>query len=120
MPGGSGKIVCRIGKKMRDERVADDREICIIGGGLTQVTSNPAAEAVSSQSPVCNVQVGPSPPLPPSPPPPPVVVADVIVDVPLVDDNLQSAISVQTNVPIAGFQFDVVDNNLNPVSIASE
>ena len=90
------------------------------GGGLIQVTSNPAAEAVSSQSPVCDVQVDPSPPLPPSPSPPPIVVADVIVDVSLVDDNLQSTISIQTNVLISGFQFDVVDNNLNPVSIASE
>ena len=78
--------------------------------GLIQVTSNPAAMAVSSQSPTCTITLSP-----PSPP-----VADVIVDVPLVDANLQSAISVQTSVPIAGFQFDVVDNNLNPVSIASE
>ena len=90
------------------------------GGGLIQVTSNPAAEAVPSQSPVCDVQVDPSPPLPPSPSPPPIVVADVIIDVSLVDDNLQSTISIQTNVLISGFEFDVVDNNLNPVSIASE
>ena len=85
------------------------------GGGLIQVTSDPAAAAVPSQSPTCAGTI--NPPLPPSPP---IILADVIVDVPLVDANLQSAISVQTNVPIAGFQFDVVDNNLNPVSIASE
>ena len=121
----SGADVClegvvRLGEETRFERKdADDGErgVRVVGDGLRQVTSDPSALAVSSQSPVCAVVVD-SPP--PALSPPPVAVADVTIDVPLVDDNLQSAISIQTNVPISGFQFDVVDNNLNAASIDSE
>ena len=89
-------------------------------GTVEQVTSDPLASAVSSQSPSCTL-VLPSPPPVVSPPsPPPVVEADVIINVPLVDDNLQSAISLQTNIPISGFQFDVVDSQSNPANIESE
>ena len=85
---------------------------------LIQVATDPLGEAVSTQSPTCSL-ILPSPPAvfpPPSPPPP----GDVVISVSLVDDNLQSVISLTTNVPIAGFQFDVVDSKLNPVIAASE
>lgn len=85
---------------------------------LIQVVTNPFGEPVPTQSPVCAL-VLPFSPVAFSPPPPPPP-ADVIIDVPLVDENLQAAISAQSSVPIAGFQFDVVDNGFNPVTIDSE
>ena len=91
-----------------------------VRGDVMQASTQPSGEVASSQSPECTLVPSPLPPTPPPSPPslPPGFTSEITFDVPLVNSDLQSAISVVSLIPIASFQFDIVDTGGSTVGLA--
>lgn len=86
-----------------------------------QVALDNSKATLSTEDSTCalNVPAAVEPPHPPSLPGAgsPIAITGTTISIALVDKSLKAAVSVQTDKPITGFQFDVVDSSGNAVSI---